>query len=299
MGEVWEATHQLTGRPVALKVLHASLNARAEMRRRLLREARASTAFAHPNVIEVFDVFELLDGTPIIVMELLRGTTLRERLDEARCLDVEEACRIHAQVVSAVGTAHASGVIHRDLKPENVMLCGPVAKVMDFGVAKLVHADPRESTSATGVGVAVGTLGYMAPEQACGESDIGHRADVWSIGAMLYEALAGARAVPGTTLGQVIAYQLTERPVSLSERAPFVPATLATLVDRMLERDPVVRPADLREVHAELAKHASTAAPAFGAPAPTASRDAGADVEIRQSVGVASTQLAPSIRRQR
>jgi serine/threonine protein kinase len=295
MGEVWDAAHLLTGRPVALKLLHPSLNARPNMRKRLLREARAATAFAHPNVIEVFDVFELADGTPVIVMELLRGQTLRERLDRDRMADVEEACGVMVQVVSAVGTGHAHGVIHRDIKPENVMLCASgVVKVMDFGVAKLVHADPRDGTSATAVGAAVGTIGYMAPEQACGEEDIDHRADIWSVGAVLYEAIAGRRPVPGSTLGQIIAYQLTDRPAPLCDRAPEIPRELGALVDRMLEREPRARPADLREVHLEMARHTQVVAPSFGPPAPTSVRDHEAERELAKSLGSAPTILGVS-----
>jgi serine/threonine protein kinase len=254
MGQGWEAMHLLTNRLVAVKVLHASLNAQPQMRRRLLREARAATSFGHPNVVEVFDVFELPDATPVMIMELLQGETLRQRVDRAGQPTLEEIATWMVQVVSAIGTAHAHDVIHRDVKPDNVFLCGDtgLVKVVDFGIAKLMHPDPQDGTSATATGAFVGTIGYMAPEQAFGEKDIDHRADVWSVGAILYELLSGVRPVQGSSLGQIIGRFLTEPVVALRTRVDSVPESLAQLVDRMLAHERGARVSDLREVLTEL-----------------------------------------------
>src|SRR5215472_21591 len=204
MSQVWEAVQVRTGRPIALKLLRAALNGRAEMRGRLLREARAASRVQHPNVVDLLDVFELPDGTPVLVMVLLRGRTLTYRLAEGR-LSLTEAADLLLPVISAVGTAHARGVIHRDLKPENVFLADELdgrmtVKVLDFGIAKLTCSDEPDARLTT-TGSVLGTPGYMAPEQWVGDRGIDHRADVWSIGSILYEALAGAPALPQEDVG--------------------------------------------------------------------------------------------------
>jgi eukaryotic-like serine/threonine-protein kinase len=270
MGEVWEAIQLRTGRAVAVKLLKSGLNARAEMRRRLLREARAASAVEHPNVVDVFDVFELGDGTPVLVMALLRGRTLARRLAEVGSLPVAEMADLLLPVVSAVGTAHAHGVIHRDLKPDNIFIADEgertVVKVLDFGVAKLVSTEEQATGALTATGALVGTPGYMSPEQLGGERDVDHRADIWSIGAIVYEALTGVRALNADNIGQMLKLLYTGGIPPVSQRAPGLPRQLAHLVDRMLARERDERPHDLREVYAELCRHASTAAPAFGPP---------------------------------
>src|SRR5580658_9486144 len=122
MGVVWEATHLVTRRRVALKFVIGPAHRRADLRRRFLREARAASAANHPNVVEVLDVFELEDSTPVMVMELLFGETLRDKLVRERKLSLEAAASIALPVIAAVGTAHAVGIVHRDLKPENIFL---------------------------------------------------------------------------------------------------------------------------------------------------------------------------------
>ena len=273
MGHVWEAVQLSTGRSVAVKLLHSSLNAnaRSEMRKRLLREARAASSVEHPNVVHVFDMFELGDGTPVLVMALLRGQTLGRRLAGARALSLPDVADLLLPVVSAVGTAHANGVIHRDLKPDNIFLADEggrtTVKVLDFGIAKLVSNEAQEGVGLTAAGVPIGTPGYMAPEQAMGERDVDHRADVWSIGAILYEMLSGSRAVQADSIGQTIKQLFMDAIAPLSGRAPDLSPTVAKLVDRMLARERDQRPSDLREVYSELARYASAGAPAFGPPA--------------------------------
>jgi CheY-like chemotaxis protein len=270
MSEVWEAEQLRTGRDVAVKLLHAALNALPGMRRRLLREARAAGHVGHPNVVDVLDAFELADGTPVLVMALLRGRTLGDMLARAGALPLAEVADLLLPVVSAVGTAHARGVIHRDLKPDNVFLCeenGRTSiKVVDFGIAKLMSSDENEPGTLTATGAVVGTAGYMSPEQGLGERDIDQRADVWSIGVMAYELLAGVRPVPGDTVGQMLRRLFTESITPIRDRVPDLPAALADLIDRMLARERDGRPNDLRPFYVELARHARVSALAFGAP---------------------------------
>lgn len=270
MSQVWEAVHVGTRRPVALKVLHTALNARPEMRGRLLREARVAGSLGHPNVVDVLDVFELHDGTPVLVMELLRGRTLGQHLADAGPLDMTVAAGLLLPVVSAVGLAHSRGVVHRDLKPENVFLAqrgdGITAKVLDFGIAKLVDPEPQDGPALTAAGLTVGTPGYMAPEQAFGERDVDCRADVWSLGAILYEVLAGARPVEANSVGQVVKVLMVDGIVPLARRRPQLPPGVSALVDRMLIRERDERPRDLRELYSELSRYTRVSAPPFGLP---------------------------------
>ncbi|HEU4533914.1 MAG TPA: serine/threonine-protein kinase, partial [Polyangiaceae bacterium] len=199
MGAVWAATHLVTRRAVALKMLRALDGARPEERRRLLREAQAASAVEHPNVVRVLDAFEA-DGAPALVMDLLTGESLAQRLAREGRLSLGEAAVVLRPVVAAVAAAHRAGVVHRDLKPANVFLAagsggGPDVRVLDFGVAKLLErpGGDAHSGSLTRTGEVVGTPFYMSPEQFYGEPDVDPRADVWALGVVLYECLAGRR----------------------------------------------------------------------------------------------------------
>src|SRR5262245_13005589 len=174
MGQVWAVTHEVTHRSAALKLLNGPVHLRADRRRRFLREARAASAVNHPNVVRVHDFFELEDGTPVMLMDLLEGETLGKRLGREGSLLLPEAANVLLPVVSAVGTAHARGIIHRDLKPDNVFLARTESgaldvRVLDFGVAKLVSAGAHgaeDSDALTGTGGLLGTPSYMSPEQS-------------------------------------------------------------------------------------------------------------------------------------
>src|SRR6185295_14086214 len=167
MGVVWAATHTITRRGVAMKFLKGPAHARPEMRQRFLREARAASAVKHPSVVEVHDVFELDDETPVMVMDLLSGETLAQRIETLGKLSLDELATILLPVVSAVGTAHARGIVHRDLKPENIFLSvndegKTEIKVLDFGIAKLSNADSDVlvQSQLTGTGSMLGTPFY-------------------------------------------------------------------------------------------------------------------------------------------
>jgi serine/threonine-protein kinase len=273
MGVVWEATHLVTRRRVAIKFVLGPANRRTDLRRRFIREARAASAANHPNVVVVNDVFELDDGTPVMVMELLTGETLRERLVREPRLTLEATASIVLPVVAAVGTAHALGIVHRDLKPENIFLLkgaepGADVKVLDFGVAKLIARDgeAHETDPITGTGSALGTPCYMAPEQTIGDKAIDGRADIWALGVIIYECLAGVRPVAGLGIGQVVMKLMTEGIKPLDQLVPDLPPAATALVMRMLGRERDDRPRDLREVHEVLAAFTHVNPRPFDAP---------------------------------
>jgi serine/threonine protein kinase len=266
-GVVWSATHVVTRRRVAIKFLRGPADLRTDLRRRFLREARAASAVDHPNVVDVIDVFELEDETPVIVMELLLGETLRQRLARERRLPLGEAAAILLQVVGAVGSGHALGIVHRDLKPENIFLArgsaGEAVKVLDFGIAKLLapDADTSDTDSLTGTGSMLGTPCYMAPEQTLAEKNIDHRADIWALGVILYECLAGVRPVQGSGVGQVVMKLATEGIRPLDQVMPELPHEATALVMHMLTRERAGRPQDLQHVHEVLSRFADPALP--------------------------------------
>ncbi len=272
MGTVWAATHVVTRRSVAMKFLRRAVAHKVELRARFLREAQAASALRHPNVVEVMDVFDLPDNSPVIVMELLDGETLAEKLLRDERLSMEETAAVLLPVVAAVGAAHAHGIIHRDLKPENVFLAraedGAIrVKVLDFGIAKLFGEQAAGSGSmlVTESGSLLGTPCYMAPEQM-GNSDVDYRADVWSLGVMLYECLSGTRPIEGQNMAEVIARLIGDAIVPLDRLAPELPHDVTALVQQMLTRDPARRLQDLNELTKVLGRFARISVPSFGAP---------------------------------
>jgi eukaryotic-like serine/threonine-protein kinase len=274
MGVVWAATHLITRRAVAMKFLRGPLHDRPELRRRFQREARAASAVQHPNVVEIQDVFELDDDTPVMVMDLLVGETLAQRLEAQRRLTVEQMASVLLPVVSAVGTAHARGIVHRDLKPENIFLAETdegrtEVKVLDFGIAKLSEgdADAIVQSALTGAGSLLGTPSYSAPEQLFGETQVDHRADLWALGVVMYECLSGELPVYGENLGQVLKMLTSGHIAPLESLVPTLPADITELVGRMMSRAVESRPADLREVLGILQRYSQVPVRSFGAAA--------------------------------
>jgi serine/threonine-protein kinase len=262
MGTVWAATHNVTRRAVALKFLKYSTQLHPDARRRFAREARATSAVLHENVVEIVDVLELDDETPVIVMELLQGETLAERLRRVGRLSLAETAQIMLPVVDAVRAAHAAGVVHRDLKPGNIFLVSapsPRVKVLDFGVAKLLLEGGvgEESSLATMAGTLLGTPCYMAPEQALADASLDQGVDIWALGVTLYECLAGARPVRAGSVGQVV-FQLMGRGIEpLENLAPWLPSALCSVIMDMLERERGARLRDLGVLHAVLSERAA------------------------------------------
>jgi eukaryotic-like serine/threonine-protein kinase len=240
MGEVYRARDTRLGREVALKVLPAEVAGDLERRRRFEREARAVAALSHPGVLALHDVGEA-DGRVFIITELLEGETLRARLQRgpAAC---ERVAEWGAAAAEALAAAHGQGIVHRDVKPENLFLTRDGRlKVLDFGLAKeLVDGPPgREDPtlpSPTRAGLVLGTLGYLSPEQARGEP-VDARSDIFSLGCVLYEAVAGRRAFGGRTSQDLIAAVLKDDPPDVASIRPEVPPALSRVVQRCLAKE--------------------------------------------------------------
>jgi serine/threonine protein kinase len=237
MGAVFEATHLVLGTRVAVKVLHADLARRPGLIDRFLQEAMVAARIRSENVVHVMDVERTPEGVAFMVMELLEGEPLASVLDRSRRLDEGVACEYARQILSALEAAHALGVVHRDLKPENVFVTyvghRPVLKLIDFGIAKL-RRDEVGAKNLTVAGVLMGTAEYMAPEQAYSADTVDVRADVYAVGVMLYEMLAGSRPVAGDD-GRIVALKVERgEVVPLVHALPSVRPELAGLVHRAM-----------------------------------------------------------------
>ncbi|HEX7280956.1 MAG TPA: serine/threonine-protein kinase, partial [Vicinamibacterales bacterium] len=253
MGVVWLAEDTRLNRKVALKTVKTADADTTEGRQRLMREARAAAALNHPHIATVHDVLDV-DGKVIVVFEYVEGDTLAARLHRGS-MSIAEAVEITWQLADALAAAHAQGVIHRDLKPSNVVL-GPDGrtKVLDFGIARLVPAGADMSASVPGTvgGGLVGTPGYAAPEQYLSRNVDG-RADIYALGVMLYEMIAGRRPFPGHDAVALATSVLRDDPPKLASSSDiWVPPKLEQLVARMLQRDPAKRPSSGDELLLEL-----------------------------------------------
>ena len=245
MGEIYLASDTRLGRRVALKFLPAHFTQNKEHLRRFEREARAVAALSHPNVCTIHEVIETGEGRHCIVMEYVEGVTLRERIAKGR-MKVGEALDATVQVASALAAAHAAGIVHRDIKPENIMLRRDgYVKVLDFGLAKLTEkeSEPLDSEGKmralelkTSPGMVLGTVAYMSPEQARG-LPVDARTDVWSLGVVLYEMVAGQKPFNGATPTDVIISIAEREPMPLTSCAPEVPIQLERIVKKALAKD--------------------------------------------------------------
>jgi serine/threonine protein kinase len=309
MGEVYLALQQRTGRRVALKLLPGHFTGDAQRVRRFQQEARAVLALNHPNIVTVYDI-EQEDGVHLIASELIEGETLRRRMSRAP-LNVLEALDVAAQVAAALSAAHEAGVVHRDVKPENLMVRPDgYVKVLDFGLAKLTRlrnaeggmrreegetlmqspqSNPRSAINnpqLTGPGVVMGTVAYMSPEQARGvETDA--RTDIWSLGVVLYELLAGRAPFAGETAADVLAAILEKEPPPLTRFRPAASESLEWLVAKALTKDREGRYQTAREFAADLkrlrrrlelqaeAEHEGDAAASPASDTPVVSTDSG------------------------
>ena len=263
MGTIYRARHELLGRDAAVKVLRADFTADAELVDRFFTEARAATAIRHPGIIEVFDFGYTESGEAYLVMEFLEGQTLHARLRLAKPagLPEQEAAYLARALANALVAAHGKGIVHRDLKPANIFLVpddqqpyGVRVKILDFGIAKLVDATGAPlGRSHTVTGTLIGTPRYMAPEQARAASAIDHRADLYSLGCILYEMIVGEAPFPKGGSGEVIAMHLFGEVTPPRERVPGVSPELDAIVMRLLQKEPADRYASAQEVARALA----------------------------------------------
>lgn len=240
MGVVYEAEHAMTRRRVAVKVLHAHHKENSDAARRFLNEAQSGGRIQHPNVVEVLDAGEDADGSLYLVLELLSGQDLATQLMRVRRLEVADTLTIIAQVLQALVVAHRQGIIHRDIKPENIFLTrsvtgDTVVKILDFGISKAIGGDQAFAPSVTQTNTTVGTPHYMSPEQARGERTIDTRADLWAVGVVMFECLAGKVPFDGETYNDQIVRVITEPHEPLLDYD--VPEDLSRIVDRALEKD--------------------------------------------------------------
>src|SRR5512141_163746 len=254
MGEVWRAQDPRLGRSVAIKVLPDDVIGDAARVSRFHAEARAASALNHPNIVTVYDIGEDA-GRTYLSMELLEGATLRQLLDGGRPA-FPKALQIAAQIAEGLAAAHARGIVHRDLKPENVILTtAGVVKILDFGLAKvspldgsLAENEPTISaTPGTSPGTLLGTIGYMAPEQASGKP-ADFRADQFSFGSILYELVSGRRAWRRGTAAETLVAILRDDPPSLSSVEPPVPPPVRRVIEHCLAKDPQDRYASTRDL---------------------------------------------------
>ncbi|HEV7768193.1 MAG TPA: serine/threonine-protein kinase, partial [Thermoanaerobaculia bacterium] len=252
MGEVFVAYDAELEREVAIKVIRDAVEETSDRARRFLQEAKASSALSHPNVAHVYEIGRH-EGHRFIVMELVTGETLRQRLRRGP-LSLDEALALGVQIAAGLGAAHAAGIIHRDIKPENVMIRPDgYVKVLDFGLAKLGELRGPDAATLinTRPGAIMGTLGYMSPEQISG-SDVTPSADVFSLGIVLYEMVTGHRPFEGTSATEITVAILTNDPRPISQDRPGTPPKLTTVIAKALSKKPGERYADAGEMLDEL-----------------------------------------------
>ncbi|MBL9007842.1 MAG: protein kinase [Myxococcales bacterium] len=260
MGAVYEAVHQALGQRIAIKVLRPDLSSDTRHVQRFFDEARAVNIVQHAGLIKVYDFGHLPDGTAYITMELLEGETLQERINHhqkaKQKMDLVEVLRISRQVSSALEAVHAKGIAHRDLKPANLFLVpdkeapsGERAKILDFGIAKFYDSGKDDEGAAGGashqlttVGKLLGTPAYMSPEQCSGAEHIDGSIDVYGLGVILFQMLAGRLPFEAPHAVLLMTKHLTEPPPDLSEIDPSLPVPLCQLVHEMLAKERTQRP---------------------------------------------------------
>ena len=241
MGEVYEGRHTRIGRRVAVKFLHAHYAQHTEVARRFENEAKTAGAAEHENIAAVYDVGVLPDRSQYLVMEYLDGEDLDHVLQREGRLPVARAADVLMQACLGLDVVHRVGIVHRDLKPANLFMTRRASgadqvKVLDFGIAKLRRVEG--DVGATKTGVALGTAYYMSPEQARGERDIGPASDIYALGVILYELLAGQRPHEGDSLLQILHRILTVPPKPLEETAPGLPPAMYAIVRRAMATNP-------------------------------------------------------------
>ena len=242
MGVVYHARDERLKRAVAVKVLPPELAFREEIRMRFLREAETAARLSHPHIVPIHSVGEGPEGLVYFVMAYVDGESLAARLKRRERLPPEEARRILMETADALGAGHALGIIHRDVKPDNILLEGSRGRTVltDFGIAKALTSTTGPGTL-TATGVAIGTPHYMSPEQAAGDREIDGRSDIYSLGVVGYQMLAGELPFSAPTVPGILLKQITEQAPNLKDRSPTCPEDLSSCVMRSLEKEPEAR----------------------------------------------------------
>jgi serine/threonine-protein kinase len=239
-GSVWAARNELIDRDVALKIMRPDVAEDAVALQRFFNEAKASGRVRSPAIVEILDLGQAEDGSPFLVFELLDGEGLDERLRRDGTIASEALLEALAGVARALELAHAQGIIHRDLKPANIYITrGPngqsVGKILDFGISKIF--DTGHNFTLTRTGTVVGSPAYMSPEQAAGREDIDGRADIWSLGVVMYEALTGTLPHQAANYNQLMVRILTQDTDPVQTRKTDLPPSVCAIVDACLKRE--------------------------------------------------------------
>ncbi len=237
MSRVFVAEDTSLRRKVVVKVLPPELVAGVNVER-FNREILVAAKLQHPHIVPVLAAAEM-DGLPYYTMPFVEGESLRVRLARTNALSITDAVGVLRDVAKALAYAHERGIVHRDIKPDNVLVTGGSATVTDFGIAKAISASRTAApgSTLTQVGTSIGTPAYMSPEQAAGDPDTDHRADIYSFGCVAYELLAGRPPFVESSPRKLLAAQMGERPKPIAELRPDTPANLADLTMRCLEKD--------------------------------------------------------------
>ncbi len=257
MGSVYQGTHVLMDKTVAIKVLRPSLAADEKIVARFSREARAASRISHPNALSVTDFGEDDNGTVFLVMEFLSGRTLKQVIRDEGPLPLPRIVEITRQVGDALAAAHAQGVVHRDLKSDNIMLldmttAGDYAKVLDFGIAKINEADGKFDGGLTAPNLVIGTPQYMSPEQCSQDSEIDARSDIYSFGVILFEMLVGHVPFSGDSATIVMMKHLQDPVPSVLEERPDVPPPVGRVIARAMAKVPDNRYQNVAELIEDL-----------------------------------------------
>jgi len=291
MGVVYRAEHVLLGKRAAVKVLLPERSTNREMVDRFFNEAKSATLIEDPGIVDIFDYGRLPDGNAYIVMELLEGETLGDRLKRVEKLSPSHAAAIARHIAGTLAAAHDNGIIHRDLKPDNVFLVkdaalprGERAKLLDFGIAKLAGTQPSDMVK-TETGRLMGTPYYMSPEQCRGAGKIDHRTDLYSLGCVLYQMLTGRPPFVLEGAGEILAAHIHVPPLPPRHHQPSVPPALQAVVLRMLQKEPVRRYQSAADVVTALNTAVQRSSSIEDAPEPS----------LRRS-GIYHSQTGPSVR---
>ncbi len=270
MGEVWRAEDTRLLRPVAIKILSERIANDPEWKARFLREARTIAQLNHPNIATIYSIEQEADKL-FIAMELVEGESLAAVLAKGR-LEPVEVVRIFRQVAEALAEAHDKGIVHRDIKPDNILMGKRGVKVLDFGIAKQITST-TESPTLTQAGLIVGTPFYMSPEQALGRP-VDARSDLFSVGVVLYEAIAGKRPFEGESVTETMMNIIMQEPLDISTVAPKAPPSLIEIVNRALQKKPERRYGSAGEMVDALSKVDFKQPPVARAPLRPAKSDA-------------------------